>query len=62
VEGHDDGTADAAGFAARLGELRRAADLVEADGPAAAALVADDEDMEELVGFLLVGEGLVGVE
>jgi glyoxylase-like metal-dependent hydrolase (beta-lactamase superfamily II) len=62
VEGHDDGTADAAGFAARLEELRRAADLVEADGPAAAALVADDEDMEELVGFLLVGEGLAGVE
>ena len=58
VEGHDDGTADAAGFAVRLKELRRAADLVEADGAAAAALVAGDEDMEELVGFLLVGEGL----
>jgi glyoxylase-like metal-dependent hydrolase (beta-lactamase superfamily II) len=58
VEGHDDGTADAAGFALRLKELRRAADLVEADGAAAAALVAGDDDMEELVGFLLVGEGL----
>ena len=58
VEGHDDGTADAAGFAVRLEELRRAADLVEADGAAAAALVAGDENMEELVGFLLVGEGL----
>jgi glyoxylase-like metal-dependent hydrolase (beta-lactamase superfamily II) len=58
VEGHDDATADAAGFAARLEELRRAADLVEADGAAAAALVAGEEDMEELVGFLLEGEGL----
>jgi glyoxylase-like metal-dependent hydrolase (beta-lactamase superfamily II) len=58
VEGHDDGTADAAGFALRLEELRRAADLVEADGAAAAALVGGDEDMEELVGFLLVGQGL----
>jgi glyoxylase-like metal-dependent hydrolase (beta-lactamase superfamily II) len=58
VEGHDDGTADAAAFADRLEELRRAADLVEADGAAASALVAGDEDMEGLVGFLLVGEGL----
>jgi glyoxylase-like metal-dependent hydrolase (beta-lactamase superfamily II) len=58
VEGHDDATADAAGFAARLEELRRAADLVEADGAAAAALVAGEEDMGELVGFLLEGEGL----
>ena len=56
VEGHDDETADAAGFASRLAELRRAADLVEAEGAGAAALVADDEDMAELVGFLLVGE------
>jgi glyoxylase-like metal-dependent hydrolase (beta-lactamase superfamily II) len=58
VEGHDDATADAAGFARRLEELRRAADLVEADGAGAAAIVAGDEDMEELVDFLLVGEGL----
>jgi glyoxylase-like metal-dependent hydrolase (beta-lactamase superfamily II) len=58
VEGHDDRTADAAGFAARLEGLRRAADLVEADGARAAARVAGDEDMEELVGFLLVGQGL----
>jgi hypothetical protein len=56
VEGHNDETADAAGFAARLAELRRAADLVEAEGAGAAALVAGDEDMAELVGFLLVGE------
>ena len=56
VEGHDDATADAAGFAARLAELRRAADLVDAEGPGAAALVADDEDAAELVGFLLAGE------
>jgi glyoxylase-like metal-dependent hydrolase (beta-lactamase superfamily II) len=59
VEGHDEETADAAGFAARLAGLRRAADLVEADGRRAAALVAGDEDMEELVGFLLAGEPLV---
>jgi glyoxylase-like metal-dependent hydrolase (beta-lactamase superfamily II) len=58
VEGHDDATADAAGYARRLEELRRAADLVEADGAGAAAIAAGDEDMEELVGFLLVGEGL----
>jgi glyoxylase-like metal-dependent hydrolase (beta-lactamase superfamily II) len=56
VEGHDEAMADAAGFAARLGELRRAADLVDAEGARAAALVAGDENMEELVGFLLVGE------
>jgi glyoxylase-like metal-dependent hydrolase (beta-lactamase superfamily II) len=56
VEGHDDETADAEGFAARLDELRRAADLVEAEGAGAAALLAGDEDMAELVGFLVVGE------
>jgi glyoxylase-like metal-dependent hydrolase (beta-lactamase superfamily II) len=58
VEGHDDETADAAGFAVRLAELLRAADLVEAAGAGAAAIVAGDEDIEELVGFLLVGEGV----
>jgi glyoxylase-like metal-dependent hydrolase (beta-lactamase superfamily II) len=57
VEGHDDATADAAGYARRLEQLRRAADLVEADGAGAAAIAAGDEDMEELVGFLLVGAG-----
>jgi len=56
VEGHNDDIADAAGFAARLAGLRRAADLVDAEGAGAAALVADDEDLAELVGFLLVGE------
>src|SRR4051795_10590094 len=49
VEGHDEATADRTGFADRLEELRRAADLVEAEGAGAAALVAGDEDMEELV-------------
>ena len=58
VEGHDDEAADAAGFAARLAELRRATDLVEAEGRGAAARAAGDEDLAELVGFLLVGEGL----
>jgi glyoxylase-like metal-dependent hydrolase (beta-lactamase superfamily II) len=61
VEGHADETADAAGFAGRLAELARAADLVEADGARARALVAGEEDTEELVDFLLTGEGL-GVE
>lgn len=56
VEGHDVAATDAAGFAARLAGLRRAADLVEADGRHAAALVAGDEDMDELVGFLLAGD------
>ena len=58
VEGHNDETADAAGFPARLAELRRATDLVEGEGPGAAARAAGDEDLAELVGFLLVGEGL----
>jgi hypothetical protein len=35
--------------------------LVEADGARARALVAGEEDTEELVDFLLTGEGL-GVE
>jgi len=56
VEGHNDEIADAAGFAARLAGLRRAADLVDAEGAGAAAPVADDEDLAELVGFLLAGE------
>jgi len=60
VEGHNDDTADTAAFARRLAELGSAADLVAAEGTGAAAAVAGDEDMAELVGFLLVGEG-VGV-
>jgi len=60
VEGHNDDTADTAAFAQRLAELGSAADLVAAEGTGAAAAVAGDEDMAELVGFLLVGEG-VGV-
>ncbi len=58
VEGHNDETDDTAGLAARLAQLRRAADLVETEGRGAAARVAGDEDMAELVGFLLVGEEL----
>ncbi len=58
VEGHDDDVADAAGFADRLAGLRHAADLVEQRGARAAAAAAADEDLAELVGFLLVGEGL----
>jgi glyoxylase-like metal-dependent hydrolase (beta-lactamase superfamily II) len=59
VEGHDHDVADAAGYAARLDGLRHAADLVEASGSRAAERAAHDEDLAELVQFLLVGEGLV---
>ena len=58
VEGHDDAVADAAGFAARLAELRHAADLVEADGAGAVADAGGDTELAELVGFLIVGERL----
>ncbi len=56
VEGHDEGVADAAAFRARLADLRRAADLVEAHAAGAAALAADDEELAELVALLLTGE------
>jgi len=56
VEGHGDDVLDAAGYAARLGDLRRAADLVEAHGRDALAAAAGDEDLRELVEYLLVGE------
>ena len=58
VEGHDDDVADAAGFAARLAELRQAADLVEADGAGAVAHAGGDAELAELVEFLIVGERL----
>ena len=58
VEGHDDEVADAAGYAARLAELRRGGRRwSRRTAPGAAARVGDDEDLAELVGFLLVGEG-----
>jgi glyoxylase-like metal-dependent hydrolase (beta-lactamase superfamily II) len=56
VEGHNDDVADGPGFAARLAELRLAADLVERHGAAAEAEAGDDEDLAELVGFLIEGE------
>jgi glyoxylase-like metal-dependent hydrolase (beta-lactamase superfamily II) len=56
VEGHDDNVADAAAYAARIDELRRAADLVARHGARATAEAGEDEDLAELVGFLLVGE------
>jgi glyoxylase-like metal-dependent hydrolase (beta-lactamase superfamily II) len=56
VEGHDDGVADAAAYAARIDELRRAADLVERLGDGALAEAGEDEGLSELVGYLLVGE------
>jgi hypothetical protein len=48
--------ADAAAYAARIAELRRAADLVEQHGADAPAQAGGDEGLAELVGFLLVGE------
>ena len=44
-------------WAARLNELRQAADLVDARGPAAVDDAADDPELRELVEFLLVGAG-----
>jgi glyoxylase-like metal-dependent hydrolase (beta-lactamase superfamily II) len=57
IEGHDDDVADAGRYASRLATLRHAAELVESSGPGAAARAAHDEDLAELVQFLLVGEG-----
>lgn len=57
VEGHDDDATCAAAYAARLATLRAATELVEAFGPAAVARAAHDEDLAEIVQFLLVGEG-----
>jgi glyoxylase-like metal-dependent hydrolase (beta-lactamase superfamily II) len=56
VEGHDDDVTDAPGFRARLDGLLAGADLVEAHGADASARAADDEDLAEIVEFLLVGE------
>ena len=58
VEGHDDDVADAARYASRLAGLRHATDLVETSGRGAVERAGDDEDLAELVAFLLVGEGL----
>lgn len=55
VEGHADQVDDAAGHAARLDELEHAVALVERHGPEAQALAEPDEDLAELVGFLLAG-------
>jgi glyoxylase-like metal-dependent hydrolase (beta-lactamase superfamily II) len=55
VEGHNDEVADAAAFRARIAELLRAADLVEAHGSGAVELAGGDEDLAEAVGFLLAG-------
>lgn len=58
VEGHADDVHDAAGFQARLAELRHAADLVEAHRADAVRHTGGDADLAETIGFLLVGEGL----
>jgi glyoxylase-like metal-dependent hydrolase (beta-lactamase superfamily II) len=53
VEGHADEIDDAAAHAARLAELEHAVALVDQHGPAATAHAGADEDLAELVGFLL---------
>jgi glyoxylase-like metal-dependent hydrolase (beta-lactamase superfamily II) len=58
VEGHDDDVHDTAAFAARLAQLRTAADLVERCGADAREHAAGDEELGELVGFLIAGERL----
>ncbi len=57
-EGHDDDVAGPPGYAARLATLRRGTELVEAYGAGATDRVGGDEDLTEIVAFLLVGEGL----
>jgi glyoxylase-like metal-dependent hydrolase (beta-lactamase superfamily II) len=57
IEGHGDEPLDSSAYPARLDELRRAADLVDARGAAALEDASGDEDLRELVSFLLVGEG-----
>jgi glyoxylase-like metal-dependent hydrolase (beta-lactamase superfamily II) len=57
IEGHGDEPLDSSAYPARLDELRRAADLVDARGAAALEDASGDEDLQELVSFLLVGEG-----
>jgi len=53
LEGHDPDVADAATYAMRLDELRRACDLVEELGDDARAASSDDEELAELVDQLL---------
>ena len=55
VEGHAEETLDAAGYAARLEELRRAVALIEQHGAEAIERAAGDEELAELTGFLLAG-------
>ena len=56
VEGHNDEPWDAAGFDARLRELRTAADMVERYGTSAAEHTGGGADLDGLVGLLLAGE------
>jgi glyoxylase-like metal-dependent hydrolase (beta-lactamase superfamily II) len=57
IEGHEDDVAGADAYASRLETLRDAAELVEAFGPGAVERAEHDEDLAEIVLFLLVGEG-----
>lgn len=60
LEGHSDVVDDASAHAGRLAELEHAADLVERYGEDAPAHAGEDEDLQELVTALLVGERLLG--
>ena len=53
LEGHDEHVHDASAWVARIAELGRACDLVEQRGADARREAAGDEDLAELVGFLL---------
>jgi hypothetical protein len=59
LEGHSDEVDDASAHAARLAELKHAADLVERHGEGAPSPAGDDENLRELVAALLVGEALL---
>jgi glyoxylase-like metal-dependent hydrolase (beta-lactamase superfamily II) len=56
VEGHEETVGDAAAYRQRLAELRRGADLVERHGRDALERAGGDENLVDIVEFLLAGE------
>ena len=58
IEGHGEEATDAEGFAARLAELRAAADLVEAYGTDAAEHAGGDAELTELAELVIAGQRL----
>ncbi len=58
IEGHGEEATDAEGFAARLDELRAAADLVEAYGTDAAEHAGGDAELVELAELVIAGQRL----